>query len=338
MRYSVAVVGATGLVGGKMLEVLSKNHFPVDNLTLFASPSSQGKKIKFDGSDISVTALTAENVEACNADIAFFAAGGEISARYAPIFCARGTTVIDNSSRFRTEKDVPLVVPEVNGRTALCHRGLIANPNCSTIQSVVAIAPIYRKYGVKRIIYNTYQSVSGAGYNGLNDLENGTCNAFKYPITNNLLPQIDDFVNDGYTKEEWKMINETRRILDCQNLPVTATAVRVPIKYCHGVSIYLETEKEFDIDDVRKTLASGEGIEVRDNPIGYIYPMPKDACGKYKVYVGRIRADNSIKNGLHLFTVADNLYKGAAANAVQIAEYLIANNAIRATENNNLGD
>lgn len=338
MDYSVAIVGATGLVGRKMLEILEKRDFPVKEITLFAGERSKGQTLSFRGQDIEVLKLTPENVTKKHFDIALFSAGSEVAYEYAPIFVDLGATVIDNSSAFRMCVNVPLVVPEVNESALITHRGIIANPNCSTIQAVVAIAPIHKKYALKRIIYSTYQSVSGAGYKGLNDLEAGTTKAFLHPIKDNIIPQIDDFGQAGYTKEELKMINETRKILDCSSLRVTATAVRIPITYCHGVTVNLETEKSFSISDVKKLLACADGVTLLDAPENHIYPTPLIARGTGDVYIGRLRRDDSAKNALSMFTLADNLYKGASLNAVQIAEALIKNNAVRATEQLDLGD
>ncbi len=338
MDYSVAIVGATGLVGRKILELLEKRNFPVKDITLFAGKNSAGTTLPFRGQNIEVLRLTRENILKKHFDIVLCSAGGEVSEEFAPIFVKSEATVIDNSSAFRMCANVPLVVPEVNGSDALNHHGIIANPNCSTIQAVVAIAPIHRKYVLKRVIYSTYQSTSGAGYKGLKDLKDGTATAFRYPITDNIIPQIDDFADDGYTKEELKLINETRKILGAYALPVTSTAVRIPITYAHGVQINLETEKPFDLNDVRSLLAHSDGLTLRDDPAKYIYPTPIEARGTGEVYAGRIRRDLSAQNAMSIFTVSDNLYKGASLNAVQIAETLIQNNAVRASEHLYLGD
>lgn len=332
MDYSVAIVGATGLVGRKMLELLEKRNFPVKDITLFAGKNSSGTTLSFRNQNIEVLKLTRENALKKRFDIVLCSAGSEVSEEFAPIFVKSGATVIDNSSAFRMCSDVPLIVPEVNDSEVLNHRGIIANPNCSTIQAVVAIAPIHRKYVLKRVIYSTYQSTSGAGYKGLKDLKDGTAVAFRHPITDNIIPQIDDFADDGYTKEELKMVNETRKILDAYDLRITATAVRIPITHCHGVQINLETEKSFDLNDIRELLSHSDGLIVLDNPSKYVYPTPLEARGTGEVYAGRIRRDLSAQNAMSMFTVSDNLYKGASLNAVQIAETLIQNNAVRATE------
>lgn len=338
MDYSVAIVGATGLVGRKMLEILEKVNFPINDVKLFAGQTSAGTILPFRNENLKVERLTRDTVLHAHSDIALFSAGNDVAREYAPVFVASGSTVIDNSSYFRMSPEVPLVIPEVNAESAFVHRGIIANPNCSTIQAVVAIAPIHRKYVLKRVIYSTYQSTSGAGYKGLNDLKDGTTVAFRYPITDNLIPQIDDFADDGYTKEELKMIYETRKILGIDTLRVTSTAVRIPITHCHGVQINLETEKPFAINDVNELLSRSPGIIVRDDPARYIYPTPLEALGTGEVYVGRIRRDFSAQNAMSIFTVTDNLYKGASLNAVQIAETLIQNNTVRATEPLYLGD
>ncbi len=332
MTYSVAVVGATGLVGRKMTELLEKRDFPISELTLFASEKSEGKIIPFRGERLVVRALTPKNAENAGADIALFSAGSDISDKFASLFVKNGATVIDNSSRWRLDLRVPLVVPEVNGKTALTHRGIIANPNCSTIQSVLALCPIRNAYGLKRVVYSTYQSVSGAGYKGLCDLSEGSCRVFRYPIQDNVIPQIDDFCPDGYTKEERKMMDETRKILDQNDLSVTATAVRVPVRYCHGVSITLTTLRPFDIDNIKLLISGYDGLELQDDTKNYIYPMHATATEKESVYVGRIRKDPYEINTLSMYAVSDNLYKGAALNAVQIAELICKYNAVRATE------
>ena len=256
-------------------------------------------------------------------DIVLFAGGGSVSQKYAPIAVEKGILVVDNSSVFRMHEDVPLVVPEVNGEEIFKNKGIIANPNCSTIQSVLPLKPLYDKYGIKRVIYSTYQAVSGSGLGGIRDLEENTSNTYPYNIVNNALPQIDVFLENGYTKEEMKMINETKKILNDENLNVTATTVRIPVKNCHSISINIELEADFELDDVKKLLGEYPGIRLEDDIDKLVYPMPINADGKDDVFVGRIRRDFSRENSLNMWVVADNIRKGAATNAVQIAEALI---------------
>ena len=327
MKYNVAVVGATGMVGRKFVELLEERNFPINNIYLFASKKSKGIKIPFKSSNIEVEELCEDNIKNKTIDFALFSAGGDTSLKYAPIFAKYNALVIDNSSAWRMNKEVPLVVPEVNGEDIKTHKGIIANPNCSTIQAMVALKPLYDTYGIKRIIYSTYQAVSGAGMSGLTDLIEGNKGQpprkFTYPISGNVLPHIDVFLENGYTKEEIKMIEETQKILHDDQLKITATTVRVPVYYGHSESINVELKKEYIIEDIFNLYKSSKGIELKDDINNSIYPMPMDAAGKDAVFVGRIRRDFSIENGLNLWVVADNIRKGAALNAIQIAEYII---------------
>ena len=324
-KYKVAIVGATGLVGRTVLKVLEEKNFPHFYYTLFASKKSAGSKINFLNTNYIIQELTEKSFDS-HFDFAIFCAGGPTSKKYAPIAVSKGCIVIDNSSIFRMNTNVPLVVPEVNPEDISKHSGIISNPNCSTIQAVLPLKPIHDKYKIKRIIYSTYQAVSGAGRFGIEDLENKSSGnelkKFPYPIYNNCIPHIDIFMKDGYTKEEHKMINETRKILHIPDLPITATAVRVPVVNCHSESINLELEKAFDLYDIKIMLEKFPGIIVADNPEKKIYPLTTKVNGNDEVFVGRIRRDFSVKNGLNLWVVADNLRKGAATNAVQILEYL----------------
>lgn len=320
--YHIAVVGASGVVGRTIVEVLEERGVPVSQLQLFASARSAGKTVPFNGEEVVIEELTEESLTA-PIQIAIFSAGGETSKKFAPIAAANGIYVIDNSSAFRMDDDKKLIVPEINGKILTTEDKVIANPNCSTIQSVVPIAPIHEKYGIKRIVYNTYQAVSGAGRAGIDDLENNTINNFQYPIRETVIPQIDVFLDNGYTKEEEKMINETHKILNDYDVNVTATCVRVPIKTGHAVSINIETEKPFDVDEVRDEIGALPGVVIVDDIKNNRYPLQNEAEGKDEVFVGRVRRDFSVKNGLNLFVVADNLRKGAATNSVQIAQKLI---------------
>ncbi len=330
-KFNVAVVGATGMVGGKFLEVLTERQLPVDNYYLFASAKSAGKKIDFMGKEHTVIELTKENVISLKGkvDFALFSAGGGVSKEFAPVFVEAGAIVVDNSSQWRMYDDVPLVVPEVNPEDVKWNHGIIANPNCSTIQAVVALKPLYDKFGIKRIVYSTYQAVSGAGVAGYNDLKDGINGAapkkFPRPIAYNMLPHIDVFMEDGYTKEEWKMIVETRKILHDQSLRVTATTVRVPVFYGHSESINVEFCKKCEKQDVVNALENFPGIIVMDDVKNNVYPTPLDAENHDEVFVGRIRMDESVDSGANLWVVADNIRKGAATNAVQIVELLIKN-------------
>lgn len=326
-KYNIAIVGSTGLVGRTVLKVLTEKNFRNCTYTLFSSKKSAGTKLQFLGQNYIIQELNEDSFNH-NFDYAIFCAGSSVSEKFTPIAVSHGCVVIDNSSIFRMNKNVPLVVPEVNPEKINENTGIIANPNCSTIQAVVALKPLDEKYQIKRIVYSTYQSVSGAGKAGIEDLENGINNIapkkFPYPIFNNCLPHIDTFTQDGYTKEEHKMINETRKILENPNLPITATAVRVPVKNCHSESINVEFKNEIDIYDVKILLQNSPGITVVDDIERNYYPLATKADGYDDVFVGRIRRDFSVPNGINLWVVADNLRKGAASNAVQILEKLIS--------------
>ena len=326
--YVMAVVGATGMVGSKFLQVLEERKLPVSKYYLFASKKSAGKKVTFMGEEHTIIELTPENIKGKGIEIALFSAGGAVSKEFAPQFVDIGAVVIDNSSQWRMYDDVPLVVPEVNGEAALANKGIIANPNCSTIQAVVALKPLYDKYGIKRIVYSTYQAVSGAGVAGYNDLRDGTTTKFPYPIRGNVIPHIDVFLPNGYTKEEEKMIKETRKILGDNTLKVTATTVRVPVFHGHSESINVEFLKPCTLEGIKEALASMENVVIVDDVANLKYPMPIDAEDHDEVYVGRIRLDDTVESGCNLWVVADNIRKGAATNAVQIAEYLIAHDAV----------
>lgn len=327
-NHKVAIVGASGLVGRTVLRVLEEKALPHISYTLFSSAKSAGSKIRFLGQDYIICELN-ETSFVTHFDYAIFCAGGSVSEKYAPIAVSKGCIVIDNSSVFRMHPNVPLVVPEVNPEDIFSHHGIIANPNCSTIQAMLPLKAIDRKYTIKRIVYSTYQAVSGAGRFGIEDFENKAnepnLKKFPYSIYNNCIPHIDVFMEHGYTKEEYKMIEETRKILHHPNLPITATAVRVPVTNCHGESINLELEKEFDIYDIRLLLDNFPGILVVDHPEKNFYPLASKANGNDEVFVGRIRRDFSIQNGINLWVVADNLRKGAATNAIQILEKLLNN-------------
>lgn len=325
-KLNVAVVGATGMVGRTFLKVLEEEKLPVENYYLFASKRSAGTTLKFMGKDYVVEELNKNSFDR-GIDIALFSAGGSTSEKFAPIAASKGCVVIDNSSAWRMDENVPLVVPEVNPEAIKENHGIIANPNCSTIQAVVALKPLDDKYKIKRIVYSTYQAVSGAGLGGWNDLKNGLSgeqpSKFPHPIANNCLPHIDVFLPDGYTKEEMKMVNETRKILGRQDIRITATTVRVPVFNSHSESINVEFEKPFEMKELVETLKNAPGIIVQDDPEHNVYPMAITATGTNETYVGRIRRDDSVESGVNLWVVADNIRKGAAANAVQIAEKLI---------------
>ena len=325
-KYKVALVGATGLVGRTAIQVLSEKKLPVSEYTFFASAKSAGSKIELLGKEYIVQELTEESFDQ-GFDFAIFCAGGEVSKKYAPIAALKGVTVIDNSSAFRMEKEVPLVVPEVNPEDIEKHHGIIANPNCSTIQAVVALKPLDDKYKIKRIVYSTYQAVSGAGQKGIEDLENTSKGLepkkFPYPIANNCLPHIDVFLDNGYTKEEMKMIEETKKILHRDDLKVTATTVRVPVINSHSESINVEFFNDFDINELKDLLKQSNGIVLEDDVENNIYPLATKATGSDKVYVGRLRRDNTVDFGLNMWVVADNIRKGAASNAIQIMEKLM---------------
>ena len=328
-KFNVAVVGATGMVGNKFLEILTERKLPVENYYLFASKKSAGKEIDFMGKKHTVIELNDDNIEKLKGklDFALFSAGGSVSAEFAPKFVKIGAIVVDNSSQWRMDENVPLVVPEVNPEDIKKHNGIIANPNCSTIQAMVALKPLYDAYGIKRIIYSTYQAVSGAGVKGYTDLKENKTEKFPYPILNNMLPHIDVFTENGYTKEELKMVNETRKILHDKKLKVTATTVRVPVFYGHSESINVELKKSTTREDVMKLYASAPGIVLQDDVKNNIYPMPINAENKDEVFVGRIRMDDSVKSGVNIWVVADNIRKGAATNAVQILELLMQYNS-----------
>lgn len=315
----IVVVGASGLVGRTIVSILEERHFPVEELKLLASSRSAGTSLSFRGQELTIEPVCESSFQ--GSDLALFAAGADVSKTYVPYALEAGCKVVDNSSHFRMQEDVALVVPEVNPEAIQGH-ALIANPNCSTIQCMAPLYALDRAYGVKRIVYSTYQSVSGSGLGGLADLDLGTHQVYPHPITANVLPQIDDFLDNGYTKEEMKMVNETRKILGRANLPITATAVRVPVRYGHAVAINVELAKDFTLSDVREKLRTQEGVVLQDDPAHHIYPMPLQAEKKDPVFVGRIRRDDSVPYGLNLWTVADNIRKGAALNAVQIAEIL----------------
>ncbi|MEG1059127.1 MAG: aspartate-semialdehyde dehydrogenase [Clostridia bacterium] len=323
-----AIVGATGLVGKTFLKVLEEKNLSIDNFFLLASSSSKGKKVRFLGDEYIVEVLNENTFENTKFDYALFSAGGDISKKYIPLAVKSGCVVIDNSSIFRMKENVPLIVPEVNLEDlSFCTNNIIANPNCSTIQAVVALKPLHDKYTLKRVIYSTYQAVSGAGKKGLDDLENTTkgleSKSFPYRIYNNCIPQIDMFLENGYSKEEMKIIEETKKILHLPKLKLTATAVRCPIKNCHGESINVEFESAFDILDVRQLLSKSPGIALLDDVSRSLYPLNTFADNKNDVFIGRLRRDFSIPNGLNFWCVADNLRKGAATNAVQILEKLL---------------
>lgn len=328
-QYKIAVVGATGMVGRMFLRVLEERKLPVSEYFLFASERSAGTEIPFMGKTHIVRELTADAFKGLGVDIALFSAGAGTSKTFAPIVAESGAVVIDNSSCWRMDPEIPLVVPEVNPGDIPQYKnhGIIANPNCSTIQAVVALKPLAVKYGIKRVIYSTYQAVSGAGMKGYTDLENGLKGVapqkFPHPIAGNCLPHIDVFLENGYTKEEQKMVDETRKILGLPSLRVTATTVRVPVFHGHSESINVELEKPFEISDIRALWEASEGIVVQDDPANNLYPMAITAADTDPVYVGRLRRDFSVENGINFWCVADNIRKGAATNAVQIAQELI---------------
>lgn len=325
-KFKIAIVGATGLVGRSVIKVLEEKKLPIETYGLFATKNSAGKSIEILGQNYIIEELT-ENSFNSGYDFAIFAAGGEISKRFAPIAKEHGCIVIDNSSYFRMDDAVPLVVPEVNLEDAFTHKGIISNPNCSTIQAMLPLKALEDKYKIKRIVYSTYQAVSGAGKDALSDLENTDgsmpLKKFPYPIYNNCLPHIDAFLDNGYTKEELKMINETKKILHRPDLRITATTVRVPVTNSHSESINIEFEKEFELEELISTLKSFPNIILLNDTSTNLYPMPITATGHDEVFVGRIRRDYSVESGINLWVVADNIRKGAASNAVQIVEKLI---------------
>jgi len=330
-KYNVAVVGATGAVGNAMMAILEERKFPVNNLILLASERSEGKRLKFRGEPIVVRKLTHSSFE--NIDIALFSAGATRSKEFAPLAVKADVVVIDNSSAFRMQDNVPLVVPEVNPDKIKEHHGIIANPNCSTIQMVVVLKPIYDMAGIKRVVVSTYQAVSGSGKKAIEELSVQTrdvlnskpvsCSVYPYQIAFNCLPHIDVFLESGYTKEEEKMVNETKKIMGDESIAVTATTVRVPVFFAHSESVNIETNFKVSAAEIRKSLSAAPGIKVLDDSKKSEYPIATQAAGKDDVFVGRIREDNSVENGINLWIVSDNIRKGAALNAVQIAEYLI---------------
>lgn len=326
-KYNIAVVGATGMVGRTFLKVLEEKNLPVENYYLMASARSAGTTVKFMGKDYVVEELNEHSFDNGRVDIALFSAGGSTSEKYSPIAAREGVVVIDNSSAWRMDKEVPLVVPEVNPEDIEWNKGIIANPNCSTIQAMVALKPLHDKYGIKRIVYSTYQAVSGAGMAGYKDLENGlkgeAPKKFPYQIAGNCLPHIDVFLDNGYTKEEMKMVNETRKILHDDNIRITATAVRVPVFNSHSEAINVELEKPFELSELVETLRNAPGVVIMDDTAHDVYPIAEKATGTDETYIGRIRRDESVENGVNLWVVADNIRKGAASNAVQIAEKYI---------------
>lgn len=325
-KFKIAIIGATGLVGRAVLQVLEEKKLPIETYGLFATKKSAGKTVSILGKDYVVQELTESSFDS-GFDFAIFAAGGETSKKYAPIAASKGCIVVDNSSYFRMDKDVPLIVPEVNFNDVYNHKGIIANPNCSTIQAMLPIKALDDKYNIKRIVFSTYQAVSGAGKDALCDLANTDgsepLKKFPHPIYNNCLPHIDSFLENGYTKEEMKMINETRKILNKPDLRITATTVRVPVSNSHSESINIEFEKDFEINDLKETLQSFPNLVLVDNPSANSYPMPIDATGHDEVFVGRVRRDESVESGINIWVVADNIRKGAASNAVQIVEKLM---------------
>ena len=328
-KYKLAIVGATGLVGRTALKVLEEKNLPVAQYVLFASKRSAGQKLTFFNKEYVVEELTEHSFDQ-GFDFAIFSAGGEVSKKYAPIAAQHGCIVVDNSSCFRMDEDVPLVVPEVNFEDVKNNHGIIANPNCSTIQAMLPLKALDDKYSIKRVIYSTYQAVSGAGRYGLEDLENTDeklpLKKFAHPIYNNCLPHIDVFLDNGYSKEEMKMINETRKILHKPDLKVTATTVRVPVKNSHSESINVEFEKNFNLDELINTLKEYPGIIVENDSQNNLYPMAINASGHDEVFVGRIRRDESVDSGINMWVVADNIRKGAASNAIQIVEKMIKEN------------
>lgn len=325
-KYNVAVVGATGLVGQTFLKVLKERKFPVENLYLYASARSAGKIINWNGKDYTVIELKDENIRE-DIDVALFSAGGGTSLEFAPKFRDKGAVVVDNSSAWRMYPEIPLVVPEANPEALAEHNGIIANPNCSTIQVMPVLKVLQENYGLKRVIYSTYQAVAGSGQKGLDDLDANlrgeASKNYPHQIAFNALPHIDVFLENGYTKEEIKMIEETRKILSLPDLKVTATCVRVPVRMGHAVSVNVELEKSFELDDVIRKFEEKEGVIVQNNGKNNEYPMPITAADTDEVYVGRIRRDETVENGLNLWVVADNIRKGAATNTIQIAETLI---------------
>jgi aspartate-semialdehyde dehydrogenase len=330
-KYVVAVVGATGAVGNEMIRTLEQRDFPVDTLRLFASERSIGKKLEYKGAKTAVEALEEGSFKGI--DIALFSAGGERSREWAPVAARSGCVVVDNSSQWRMDPEVPLVVPEVNPEDIKKHKGIIANPNCSTIQMVVVLKPIHDAASIKRVVVSTYQSVSGTGLKAMEELagqtrdilnfKEPTISVYPHQIAFNALPHIDSFLESGYTKEEMKMVNETRKIMGDSSIKVTATTVRIPVFRCHAESLNIETERKITADEARAVLSAAPGIIVYDAPEKNIYPLPVDVADRDETYVGRVREDDTVECGINMWIVADNLRKGAALNAVQIAEKLV---------------
>ncbi|HBG09067.1 MAG: aspartate-semialdehyde dehydrogenase [Limnochordia bacterium] len=342
-EFNVAILGATGMVGQELLDILVERRFPIKNLTLMSSARSAGKRVLVGGKEYAVQEATPEAFQ--GVDIAFFSAGGQVSREWMDTAVAAGALVIDNTSAFRLRDDVPLVVPEVNKEEILKHKGIIANPNCSTILMVLPLKPIFDRAGIKRVVVSTYQAVSGAGGKAMDELRRQTEDYVAgremeaailpvasaprhYPIAFNVIPQIDEFAEDDYTKEEWKMVRETQKMFKEPGLKVTATTIRIPVMRCHAVSINVETESALSPEECRELLKQAPGVEVRDAPERQEYPMPLFLTGKDAVYVGRIRRDLTVENGLNLWAVTDQVRKGAALNAVQIAELAIEMGAI----------
>ena len=325
-EYKLAVVGATGLVGRKVIEILEEYNLPISQVDFFASRRSAGTEFFFKGKQCIVKELKESSFDD-KYDFAIFSAGSDISKKFAPIAASKGCVVVDNSSAFRMDENVPLVVPEVNSEEILNDKGIISDPNCSTIQAVIPLKALDEKYKIKRIVYSTYQAVSGAGHEGVTDLERGMKGEdpvkFPHPIFNNCLPHIDTFMENGYTREEEKMINETRKILKRPDLRITATTVRVPVVNSHSESINVEFENEFDLNELIDVLKSTNGVIVEDDPQNNIYPLAINATGHDESFVGRIRRDFSVDSGINFWCVADNIRKGAASNAVQIVQKLI---------------
>jgi aspartate-semialdehyde dehydrogenase len=331
IQMRVALVGATGMVGQVMLKVLAERNFPITELIPVASARSVGKKVSY--KDKEYTIASVDDAIAAQPDIAIFSAGGSTSLEFAPKFAAAGTTVIDNSSAWRMDATKKLVVPEINASALTKEDKIIANPNCSTIQMVLALAPLHNKYGIKRLVVSTYQSITGTGVKAVQQLENEYTGekgemAYPYPIHRNAIPACDVFEENGYTKEELKLVRETQKILDDRSIAVTATAVRIPVVGGHSEAINVEFRNQYELNDIPKILSETDGVTVQDNPDTNTYPMPIYAEGKNDVFVGRIRRDHSQENALNMWVVSDNLRKGAATNAVQIAEYLMANDLV----------
>ncbi len=330
-KYNVAVVGATGMVGQTMVEVLMERNFPIDGLKLLASARSKGLRVKVGDEELSVEEALPQSFDGI--DFAFFSAGGAISEKLAQEAVRHGAVVIDNSSAFRMDENVPLVIPEVNPAAVRHHQGIISNPNCSTIQMVVALQPLQQAAGLKRVVAATYQAISGAGREAVSELreqcrahlagEKVTVQRIAHQLAFNLIPHIDLFLDDGYTKEEEKMVQETRKIMSLPNLPVTATTVRAPVINSHSIALNVELQSPLTPEEARRLLGESPGLAVMDNPAELLYPMPLQLSGRDDVYVGRIRADRSVPHGLNLWVVADNIRKGAAVNSVQIAELLL---------------